>query len=94
MKALLLLAIALVLSNAHAQQTLPVESAKPVASVAVALVAASVILPAAIITGKRAELCAAMGGTYFPNSDGLDQCPGGAWSALIGIKEPKDGSGK
>lgn len=91
MKKLLLLVMALVLSSAHAQQTLPAEPVKPAASVAVALVAASIILPAAIITGKRAELCAAMGGTYFPNSDGLDQCPGGAWSALIGIKEKQNG---
>lgn len=72
-------------------QTKPAPTPPDAASVAVALAAASIILPAAIITGKRAELCAAMGGTYFPNSDGLDQCPGGAWSALIGIKEKQNG---
>ena len=75
-------------------QTKPAPSRPDAASAVVALAAATVILPAAIITGKRDALCAAMGGTYFPNSDGLDQCPDGQWSALVGLKEPKDGSGK
>ena len=75
-------------------QTKPAPSRPDAASAVVALAAASIILPAAIITGKRDALCAAMGGTYFPNSNGLDQCPGGQWSALVGLKEPKDGSGQ
>ena len=75
-------------------QTKPAPSRPDAASAVVALAAATIILPAAIITGKRDALCAAMGGTYFPNSDGFDQCPGGQWSALVGLKESKDGSGK
>ena len=71
-------------------QTKPAPTPPDAASVAVALAAASVILPVAIITGKRDALCTAMGGQYFPNSDGLDQCPGGRWSALIGIRGEQD----
>ena len=96
MKKLLVALFATALSTlAPAQvQTKPAPSRPDVASAVVALAAATVILPAAIITGKRDVLCAAMGGTYFPNSDGFDQCPDGQWSALVGFKEPKDGSGK
>jgi hypothetical protein len=48
-----------------------------------AVVVGTVFLPAAILTGKKKELCDLLGGTYTPNSDGQDQCPGGVWLRTI-----------
>jgi hypothetical protein len=48
-----------------------------------AVVVGPVALPAAILSGKKKELCDVLGGTYTPNSDGLDQCPGGVWLRII-----------
>lgn len=48
-----------------------------------ALVLGPVLLPAAILSGQREGLCKIMGGTYTPNSDGKDQCPGGIWLKTI-----------
>jgi hypothetical protein len=48
-----------------------------------AVVVGPVALPAAILSGKKKELCDVLGGTYTPNSDGLDQCPGGVWLRIL-----------
>ena len=53
------------------------------AEAATALVIGPVFLPAALITGQQEGLCKLMGGTYTPNSDGKDQCPGGIWLRTI-----------
>lgn len=54
-----------------------------VANAATALVVGPIALPAALLTGQAAGLCKVLGGTYTPNSDGKDQCPGGIWLRII-----------
>ena len=78
-------------SNAAEQATLPTDPPTHVRAISatLALAAGSIILPLAILTGTREQLCRGMGGTYFPNSDGRDQCPGGQWSVLLGVGTPK-----
>ena len=53
------------------------------ANAGTALVVGPLALPAAILTGQREGLCKVLGGTYTPNSDGKDQCPGGVWLRII-----------
>ena len=48
-----------------------------------AVIVGPVALPAAILSGQKEGLCNALGGTYTPNSDGADQCPGGVWLRII-----------
>lgn len=48
-----------------------------------ALIIGPVVLPAAILSGQKEGLCNVLGGTYTPNSDGKDQCPGGVWLRVI-----------
>ena len=39
------------------------------------------VLPGAMATGKRKELCDVMRGTYDPNA--ADQCKGGQWVFIV-----------
>ncbi len=48
-----------------------------------AVIVGPVALPAAMLSGQKAGLCNVLGGTYTPNSDGKDQCPGGVWLRII-----------
>lgn len=58
-----------------------------VVSLFVALVAGGVIFVGATVTGNQKELCDKMGGTYTPANAGRgDICPGGKWSALVGVR--------
>lgn len=54
-----------------------------VANAATAIIVGPIALPAAILTGQKKGLCDILGGVYTPNSDGLDQCPGGVWLRII-----------
>lgn len=54
-----------------------------VANGVTALVVGPIALPAAILSGQKEGLCNVLGGTYTPNSDGKDQCPGGVWLRII-----------
>ena len=55
-----------------------------------AVIVGPVALPAAMLTGQKEGLCNVLGGTYTPNSDGKDQCPGGVWLRIIPfIKDAK-----
>lgn len=78
-------------SNAAEQATLPTDPPTHVRAISatLAIAAGSIILPLATLTGTKDKLCSGMGGTYVPNSDGLDQCPNGQWSVLLGIGTPK-----
>ncbi len=53
------------------------------ANAGTALLVGPIALPAALLTGKVEGLCNVLGGTYTPNSDGKDQCPGGVWLRII-----------
>ena len=54
-----------------------------VANAVTAIVVGPVALPAAILSGQKEGLCNVLGGTYTPNSEGKDQCPGGVWLRII-----------
>jgi hypothetical protein len=56
-----------------------------------AVIVGPVVLPAAIISGQKEGLCNVLGGTYTPNSDGKDQCPGGVWLRIIPFLADKKG---
>jgi hypothetical protein len=53
------------------------------ANAGTALLVGPIALPAAILSGQKEGLCKVLGGTYTPNSDGKDQCPGGVWLRII-----------
>jgi hypothetical protein len=53
------------------------------ANAGTALLVGPIALPAAILSGQKEGLCKVLGGTYTPNSDGQDQCPGGVWLRII-----------
>jgi hypothetical protein len=48
-----------------------------------AVIVGPVAFPAAMLSGQKEGLCNVLGGTYTPNSDGKDQCPGGVWLRII-----------
>ena len=48
-----------------------------------AVLVGPIALPAAMLSGQKEGLCKVLGGTYTPNSDGKDQCPGGVWLRII-----------
>lgn len=55
-----------------------------------AVLTGPIVLPAAILSGQKEGLCNVLGGKYTPNSDGMDQCPGGVWLRIIPfIKDAK-----
>lgn len=60
-----------------------------VAEAAVAIVTGPIILPIAVVTGQRKELCDAIRmrvrSCFDDNSDGRDQCPCGNWLRVIPI---------
>lgn len=57
-------------------------------NVATALTVGWLVLPVAILTGKRAELCALMGGKFDLSAQ--DQCAGGQWgNVALFLKEKK-----
>jgi hypothetical protein len=56
-----------------------------------AVLVGPIALPAAMLSGQKEGLCKALGGTYTPNSDGLDQCPGGVWLRIIPYLMEKKG---
>ena len=62
-----------------------------VANAVTAIVVGPVALPAAILSGQKEGLCNVLGGTYTPNSDGKDQCPGGIWLRIIPFLADKKG---
>lgn len=94
----LLLAISLT-ATANEYVDLTVKQTLVVAEAATALVTGPILLPAAMITGRGAELCSllepkytkpnAQGAifrpktSYDPNSDGRDQCPKGNWLRVL-----------
>lgn len=45
--------------------------------------AGTALLVGPILSGQKEGLCKVLGGTYTPNSDGKDQCPGGVWLRII-----------
>ena len=87
MKKLVALFFALMFSlSAFAQANKPEltpEQKVNVANAVTAIVIGPIALPAAILSGKKEGLCGVLGGTYTPNSDGRDQCPGGVWLRII-----------
>lgn len=52
-----------------------------IASGLTAVIVGPIVLPAAILSGKREGLCKVMGSTYDPK--GADQCPNGQWLFVI-----------
>lgn len=95
MRYLCLLA-ALTVSSVFAQSQLPsnppslTPQQKLVAAQAVtALVTGPIVLPVAVVTGQRKELCDAIRmrprSCFDNNSDGRDQCPCGNWLRIIPI---------
>jgi hypothetical protein len=56
------------------------------ASLVVAMIAGGVIVIGATVTGNQKELCDRMGGKYTPQAAPGDICPGGKWSALVGVR--------
>ena len=86
MKKLFLVLMTLALSLPAMAQTKPELSPAQklnVANAVTAVVVGPIALPAAILSGQKEGLCNALGGTYTPNSDGRDQCPGGVWLRVI-----------
>lgn len=57
-----------------------------IASLFVALVAGGVIFIGATATGNQQALCERMGGKYTPQAANGEICPGGKWSALVGVR--------
>jgi hypothetical protein len=59
------------------------------AEAATALVTGPIVLPIAVVTGQRKELCDAIRmrprSCFDDNSDGRDQCPCGNWLRIIPI---------
>ena len=51
------------------------------ASAFVAMFLGAVLLVGATVSGKKPELCAAMGGEYKPGA--RDECPDGKWANLL-----------
>ena len=77
---------ALFATSAFAQANRPEltpEQKLNVANALTAVLVGPIALPAAILSGQKEGLCKVMGGTYTPNSDGKDQCPGGVWLRVI-----------
>ena len=56
-----------------------------------AVLVGPIALPAAMLSGQKEGLCKVLGGTYTPNSDGKDQCPGGVWLRIIPFLADKKG---
>ena len=86
MKKLFPLVMTLALSLPVMAQDRPELTPEQKANVAnglVAVLAGPVVLPAAMLSGQKKGLCDVLGGTYTPNSDGKDQCPGGVWLRII-----------
>ena len=92
----LFLLVALTVSSAFAQSQLPSNppSRTPqqkivLAEAATALVTGPIVLPVAVVTGQRKELCDAIRmrprSCFDDNSDGRDQCPCGNWLRIIPI---------
>ena len=81
-KVLTLLLVALSLSAMAQERPQPTPEQKwAAANVVTSLTVGWLVLPMAILTGKREQLCLAMGGRYDPN--GADQCPTGQWANLV-----------
>ena len=81
-KVVLFLLFALSLTAvAQERPTLTPEQKWAAANAVTALTVGWLVLPAAIVSGKREALCLAMGGQYDPS--GADQCPGGQWANLV-----------
>ena len=93
-KALAALFLSLLSLTALAQDRRPEltpEQKLNVANAVTAIVVGPVALPAAILSGQKEGLCNVLGGTYTPNSDGKDQCPGGVWLRIIPFLADKKG---
>jgi hypothetical protein len=58
--------------------------------VLVALTLGTILVTGATVTGKQAELCTAMGGTFTPAYAPGDVCPGGKWSNLLAAGVQRD----
>ena len=90
MKSVLIVALLALTLPAMAQDRpqLTPEQKWEAANVATALTVGWLALPVAIITGKRAELCALMGGKFDLSAQ--DQCAGGQWgNVALFLKEKK-----
>lgn len=88
MKSLLIAALLTLTLPATAQERLTHEQKWEAVNVATALTVGWLALPAAIITGKRAELCSLMGGKFDLSAQ--DQCAGGQWgNVALFLKEKK-----
>lgn len=90
MKKSLLLALSLFSLSAMAlEPELSPKQKLAAAEAVVALVTGPIVLPVAVITGQRKELCDAIRmrprSCFDDNSDGRDQCPCGNWLRVIPI---------
>jgi len=89
MKTLLIAFLSLFALSAFAQDrpTLTPQQKLVAAQAVTALVTGPIILPVAVVTGQRKELCDAIRmrprSCFDNNSDGRDQCPCGNWLRVI-----------
>jgi hypothetical protein len=77
---------------AQDRPTLTPQQKLVVAEAVTALVTGPIVLPIAVVTGRREALCHALEGpilsrrsSFNNNSDGKDQCPRGNWLRIIPI---------
>ena len=86
MKSLLLLPLLLLSLTATAIEATP-QQKLAAAQAVTALVTGPIILPVAVVTGQRKELCDAIRmrprSCFDDNSEGRDQCPCGNWLRVI-----------
>lgn len=89
MKYLASLFLFLLATSAFAQDrpTLTPQQKMVAAEAAVAIVTGPIVLPIAVVTGQRKELCDAIRmrprSCFDDNSEGRDQCPCGNWLRVI-----------
>lgn len=55
-------------------------------SIIIGMTVGSVITVGASLTGQGKALCDVLGGQYTPVGTAGESCPGGAWSALVGVR--------